>query len=669
MNRDFWIKRWKQDKVFVLDKDRLKEKCFIFSPFPKTNSYGFQKGNVRPILSADVLARFERMCGKNVLFPTGYHSLCNTSFLENKKYSNVLNDDISNLFENEMLRLGIGINDKKNIDMRHNPYMCNLQQAFLDLYKRGYITYKDYRVYLDKKKNKIYDPCMYSLNLPMIQQNCFVLQLDRILPNILEEIQNLSVPQEIKNEYINVFKPKKILNLTATVSNGAKIKFSMDEPQYMGGISFIYLNPDYIDLNEYVDINEFQSVCRYLENNSEEAISAFSGLYAINPLTAYKIPIFISTMFSQEVYLGIPCIDEEDLVLSDVMELEALQILSDGSLIHSDFLDGLTPSDAKMTIMNAFINAELAVEETVYENTEILLSSLDNFGPLFPFLEDKEDGKIYSLEGHLPYSFSSKLRPTLADNVEIVGNTMNGTMNNMFTEGMAPMICMLYDEIGSIIPIFSKECINEIAQWKGIEYISLSKDNSISSILMPIIFYKIIEFEAQKLLPRLFHTIDFYEDTVDISYKPFVRSNNNLLDFEKILEEYHPDAIRLFFMNAAPKEAFVFNLYELKDVQTKILNLEKLLAVFSIENSKTDYALFNLIKDVRTALDSKDVKKYVELMLEFCNSFVLPNGLTKKQILIFIKLLYPICPFLVEDIYQNVFNGKYSIMNEDWPEE
>ena len=141
-------KKWQEEKNFIIDNDHLKEKSFVFSCLPTANKFGFQTGKIRPVLYGDILSRFERMLNKNVLFPVGYNTLAETSFLESRKTSNLLNDDISNAFLNQMLKLGIGVNDQKIMDMRHEEYLSNLQLDFIELYERGYIEYKNTFVYL-----------------------------------------------------------------------------------------------------------------------------------------------------------------------------------------------------------------------------------------------------------------------------------------------------------------------------------------------------------------------------------------------------------------------------------------------------------------------------------------------------------------------------------------
>ena len=71
----YWINRWQTSKSFRVENDRIKQKSFLFSSFPKTNIYGFQNGNIRPQLIGDFFSRYQRMDNFNVMYPVGYDSL------------------------------------------------------------------------------------------------------------------------------------------------------------------------------------------------------------------------------------------------------------------------------------------------------------------------------------------------------------------------------------------------------------------------------------------------------------------------------------------------------------------------------------------------------------------------------------------------------------------
>ena len=74
-NKELYLK-WQKDNNFSMDKDRLKEKLYLFSSIPNANSYGFQNGKIREIMYADVLLKYQRLQNKNVLFPLGFNTLC-----------------------------------------------------------------------------------------------------------------------------------------------------------------------------------------------------------------------------------------------------------------------------------------------------------------------------------------------------------------------------------------------------------------------------------------------------------------------------------------------------------------------------------------------------------------------------------------------------------------
>ena len=67
MGRGNWYKKWLNNRSFIIENDRLKEKKYIFASFPRCDMHGFLDANVRPEIYADFYSRFLRMRDKNVL--------------------------------------------------------------------------------------------------------------------------------------------------------------------------------------------------------------------------------------------------------------------------------------------------------------------------------------------------------------------------------------------------------------------------------------------------------------------------------------------------------------------------------------------------------------------------------------------------------------------------
>ena len=225
MNRN-WNDRFIKEKCYSLDNDRFKKKSFVYAPFKEADKHGFQDGEVRGIILADIIARYLRMENENVLFPVGYNSITAKSFQESKKLYKILDNKSEIVFYDQMRDLGIGISNEKTISMRGHEYISILQNAFIELYEKGYIKYKMFNPYYDKDTNEIYDS-MEGLSLPKGALKCFVLDIDGLIPQIVLDIEKLSISKEDKDELISKFNPCSVLKVEFFMSNGKALEVEM----------------------------------------------------------------------------------------------------------------------------------------------------------------------------------------------------------------------------------------------------------------------------------------------------------------------------------------------------------------------------------------------------------------------------------------------------------
>ena len=312
-NYNYWIDRWQKSKSFRVENDRIKQKSYLFSSFPKTNMYGFQNGNIRPQLIGDFFSRYQRMDNFNVMYPIGYDSLGLKSFLENKKFSNLINDDISLIFKEQFLKLGIGIDDTKEIDLKHNEYLTILQLAFIDLYEKGYIKYDNVIVYQDDNQKKIIDSYYKNDNLHPNRVKAFYLDISECMDLIISKINELNTTEEVKNQLLDMLEPNQSVNIEFMLTNNKKIEVNMKNPEYIGGISFIILHPDFIDVEDFIDLDELSALEKYLSDDNTNDFGMFTGNYAINPLTGNKIPVFLSVNYDD----GLVIVNGEGVEVDD----------------------------------------------------------------------------------------------------------------------------------------------------------------------------------------------------------------------------------------------------------------------------------------------------------------------------------------------------------------
>ncbi len=662
----YWITRWKKSKNFEMEQDRIKPKFYLFAPFPKTNQYGFQDAQIRSLIAIDVLSKYRRMAGYNVLFPIGYDSLGLSAFMENKKHSNTINDDLARLFQRQIYELGISIDEQKEINLRHDSYLSSLQLAFIELYERGYIRYENTTVFQDRKTKKIFDSYFQKPSFEQTVVPAFYLDLNPIKDDLIVKINQLPVDSSTKEQLFQILEPQKSLTVPFSVTNHLMLEITLKYPEWLGGVTYICLHPDYPDFSSYIVYDEYPAVEAYLSDEGKDSFGVFSGNYAISPLTGKKIPIFISTEYREWIHLGNPAYSAIDRTIAEQEGLPIMEVIENNVLINSDFLNGLSIEQARTKIIDVFQEAEMATVQTYYAKDRILLSSSDAFGALLPFLKD-ENEQLYTLKNHLPFQLSSSFRPVLKEDIAIPGNPLKGSINHIFSSGMIPFLALLYDDIGANSSIFSDEATQLFTNWQGISFLAISESEIMESLFFPLVIHTILEKENQVVLPPYCRHLQWVGDVFDEHALKMNRANHNLFDMDRILNEYKADAIRVYFLHAPLDQNFLFQEEELASTAHLLKDIESFFHKDFVEdNNSIDYVLFELWKDLTTRLQQNEITTYATTLFNFYKQVLWQQQITLSQAKLFLKLLYPLAPFLSEDLYAFLCGGKYLISDEGW---
>lgn len=659
---DYWIEQWQKSKIFCVENDQIKTKKYHFSCFPKTSFCGFQNGDIRPVLIGDVYSRYHRMADQNVLYPVGFDSLGPEAHEELKKNKG---QQLIDLYEEQMLALGIGIDDQKKIDLGQENYITSLQLSFIELYEKGYIGYDYLPVLYDKKNKKIKDFYYQNGSLEQLPMKCFYLNIASVLSDIISKIEELVIDQSIKKQLLEMLAPQKSITLSFPVTNGPKLTITLKEPEYMGGISFILIHPDYIDFSLYAVSSEYPAIEQYLSDDNTNDFGVFTGSYAINPLTGRKIPIFISVLYPCPVYVANPYRNEWDRTMALEECLPVIDVVQNGVFIESDFLNGVEESLGRSLLIENFSQADLGEVHEYYSKDKILLSSLDVYGVLFPFLLD-EDGNLYSLKDKLPFSLTSKFRMVLASDSTIAVNKIEGSLNDTFSNGMLPILALLYDEIGDPVSLFSKEAIRRMNLWNGIELLVTKQEDLFETVFFPLCILAILEHEKKISLPPLCKDLILVGPTVDEQYQTIKRANNNLLNLQDYLNQGLGDALRIYFLSKPLNEAFSFKEEELQSLHHLLNDIEKLFYQPFSKEQTLPKEFKAWVEKGMELLERKAIVDYVHHILSFYKSTLWKTPLHPRQALLFLKLLYPIVPFMAEDIYHEVFKGKYLLSDAGW---
>lgn len=668
---------WCQNRIFRVDTDRLRKRKSIYTSFPTIKQNGFTGGDVRGYLLADTYARYYRMNGYNVLYNMGFNNLSFSSYLEGSIQQSP--NDFLHEYQDTLKALGIGYDYDKEILFNDATYIEYLQKNFLELFKNNYISYKNKEVYVCENKiyhdfevKKVNDVIMNDLDQKVKIKTLpvFVLNIKDLTSKIAECINNLNILSIYKHDMLKYLCPHEYLSFKINLDNNTTIEALLDKPEYMGGICFISLNPDFMDVSKYSSVEEQGSIMNYLFEDSNDK-GVFSGLSGTNPLTNNSIPVFISKEFKEPIHIGIPAIYECDVEFSNLFGLDMILLLDDNNkMINSDFLTGLSCEVAHNKIISSFVFEDMAKVVTQYEKSDITISSLDKYGCIIPLLFNPINENLVTLKDHLPITFSDKYRPIIPNEDKLLesGNLLPYTLNKLFTNGFSFFSTKLYDSATGILNPFKKEGYQELSFFGPADFYIIRKNELFEQVFMPIVF-SVILGKNNSLEPIvLAKKIIIEESTYDSFGSPITKQANNYIHIKDDIKAFSSDATRLFFLSESLTEPINYDINELSMYHQGLVNLKKAFQEGFVESSYAlELPLYQLVTDVNNAIAKEEISKILGRIFSFMKNTISKNKMTRKQALTLLTLISIFMPYTAEEIYQSIFNGKHSIFYLEYP--
>ena len=232
---------------------------------------------------------------------------------------------------------------------------------------------------------------------------------------------------------------------------------------------------------------------------------------------------------------------------------------------------------------------------------------------------------------------------------------------------MAPILSINYDEYSSSDSLFTKSFIEEMKSWVPISTFMVEKTRIVSGLLMPIIIHNILKRETNYTITNLFNKLFIIPETLDYTYTRLAKWNNNTLDVMGILKRYYSDSIRWYFLSNNIEDEFIYNQSDLSFIDLYVKRLEqRLLKVEDFDSLRMDYHFREFVDKCKNYLLKRDITSYINYLKSFTDIYVFKEMFNLSQLKLYLIAIYPLMPFLAEEIYEEKFSKKSSIINEGW---
>ncbi len=653
-----WYNVWQQRHCFLVENNVLKKQQFVFTPFIKVNDEGFLNADFRTYLIADSLARYYRYKNLRVLHNIGFDTLAYTSFMASKQKGKILDDKLSKIYLQELENLGVGYIKNKLVSTRNKDVIYLIDKIFLYFYNKGFIKYKDLKVYHDDFK--VYDEIELIHKEELKEEKVFTLDFKKYINEIVETVSNLSIDNELKNKMLACFKPYDSLYIDLYAQNNKKIELFLAKPEELGALTAIMINPKYEDILEYIAPEEIFALESFLVRKTKKYL--YTGNYVINPLTGRQIPIFLGEKYNEAIKPLFSTCDSQILYDLDIVGYD---IYEGNYLINSDFLNGLTKEEAREKLVETFVEEGMARKIKNYAKTDILISNLDPYGASIPLA--LVDDNLVALDKNIPIYFDESFKKNYQNSLPINAELVKETLNSLFCQGIEIILNILYDNMEEVNNLVNKDSFKELAKWLEHTTLIIKKDRIIPSLLLPIIILTIVSKEEKlSILENLeiVVTDNVYDDFGNVIKK----SSNNCIKINDVIASYGKDAIRLYYLHNKVSDPIYFT-------ENKIFSykqfLNKIKAIYNkgflTSNYNLEFPFYQLKNKLYDALVSLDFSSYITYIEDFVKTNLESEQMTKKQASEFAVLLSIVAPYLAEEINYTYLNSKELLFDKSWP--
>ena len=722
-----WQSYWFEKKIFSTEVDPNKPKYYVLDMFPYPSGSGLHVGHPLGYIATDIIARYKRHLGFNVLHPMGWDAFG----LPAEQYaiktgthpSITTKENIAN-FKKQIKMLGFSYDWEREINTTDNNYLKWTQWLFIQLFNKGLAYEAEVPVnWCPKLKAVLANEEVIDgksdigghpvFRVPMKQ---WMLKITDYAESLLSGLDDLDWPNSVKELQKNWIGK----------STGAIIKFNINDfnesldvfttrHDTIFGATYIVLAPEHPLVEKITHNTRKDIVNEYIKNASKKSdldrtelnkdkTGEFLGQYAINPVNEELIPIWISDYvimsYGTGAIMAVPGQDERDYDFAEKYNLPVIRTVQppkhfeggaytgSGQIINSDFLNGLSIDAAQNKILEWLVDNKHGNKKTQYKLRDWLFSRQRYWGEPIPILHNK--GVSTPLEvKDLPLTLPK------VDKYEPSGT------------GESPLSTIkswveVKDSNDNIIALRET---NTMPQWAGscwyfLRFLDPNNENEAWSkdkeeYWMPVDLYiGGAEHAVLHLLyARFWHHV-FFDLGLVSTKEPFKKlfnqgmilghdgskmskSRGNVVNPDDTVKKYGADSMRIYEMFMGPLDKakpwstsglegcyrFVKKLWSLLFDNENKLNSK---IVDSAENKENEQALHFLIKKITENLERLQFNTCVSEFMIFVNHLTKQPAISKSTVETFTIILNPFMPHLSEEIWTSL--GKNSELTfSSWP--
>ena len=717
-----WQKYWDDHKTFKVEVDSKKPKYYALDMFPFPSGDGLHVGHPEGYTATDIVSRYKRMKGFNVLHPMGWDSFGLPA--ENYAMKTGTHPDITTkkniaTFTRQLKSLGFSYDWDREIATSNVDYYKWTQWIFVQLYNKGLAYESEMNVNWCPAlgtvlaNEEVIDGKSEVGGHPVIQTKMkqWVLKITEYAERLLNDVEELDWPESIKEMQRNWIGK----------SEGATIKFSIEgssdvidvfttRPDTLFGATYMVIAPEHAlvskittaenkkAINDYVDACKLKNELERTELNKDKT-GAFTGAYAINPASGAKIPVWIAdyvlSTYGTGAIMSVPGHDERDWEFAKKFNLSILAVVEggdvneaphcgDGLHINSEFLNGLNKADATKKMIAWIEEKKLGTKKVNYKLRDWIFSRQRYWGEPFPVLKF-EDGSVRVLDESelpLPLPELAEFKPSgngespLANATDWLWITdpKTGKRAKRETNTMPNWAGSCWYYLRFCDPKNEKEPWNKDVEkyWMPVDLYIGGAEHAVLHLLYARFWHKVLFDLGFVSTKEPFKKLVNQGLILASDGEKMSKSRGNVVNPDHVVKEFGGDSLRLYEMFMGPlekvkpwKEDGVKGVFNFLTRSHRFFSNPSSIKA-GLEDAETSKILHKTIKKVSHDYEHLHFNTAISSLMIFVNHCYKAGSVTKETAETFAKLLAPMAPHLGEELWSLLGHNK-TLTYETWP--
>lgn len=349
-----WQQTWADQGIYkAVDFDE-RPKYVMLTEFPYPSGAGMHMGHIREYTYGDMLARFKRMQGFNVLYPMGYDAfgLPTENFaIKNKISPQKATEDNTKAFQSQLERMGYSFDWSRSFKTSDPDYYKWTQWLFLKFVEKG-LAYQDEiainwcpfektGLANEEVVNGRHERCGTVVEKKLLKQ--WLLRITDYADRLIDGLQDVDYPSRIADQQVNWIGRSVGAEVDFATETGEAIKVFTTRPDTIFGATFLVLAPEHPLVPKLTTADQKGAVESYIkdaqaksdierQDTDREKTGVFTGSYAINPANDEKVPIWIAdyvlTGYGTGAIMAVPAHDERDYAFATKFKLPVRPVIS-----------------------------------------------------------------------------------------------------------------------------------------------------------------------------------------------------------------------------------------------------------------------------------------------------------------------------------------------------